>query len=126
MADYQKLKYVKTHEWVELFQDKARIGITDHAQSSLGDIVYVNLPDVGTKIHVGERFMDIESVKAVSDIYAPLDGVVTAINEQLLDEPERINSEPYESWLIELAIDKTPEDLLDYDAYIRVVEEEAD
>lgn len=99
----KELKYTKSHEWVQdIGENKVRIGITDYAQSELGDIVFVNLPQEGDHVDAGESFGDIESVKAVSDIYSPVTGVVSAINEGLEDTPEAINADSYEAYLMEV------------------------
>ena len=97
----EELKYSKTHEWVR-FEDEttAVIGITDYAQDQLGDLVFVNLPEEGDEVTAGETFADVESVKAVSDVMSPVSGVVDAVNEELADEPQRMNQEPYEAWFI--------------------------
>jgi glycine cleavage system H protein len=100
----QNLRYTKSHEWIQdLGGGKARIGLTDHAQQSLGDIVFVNLPEVGDEVAAGERLADVESVKAASDVYSPLSGKVSAVNEALLDDPAAINSDAYGAWLAELS-----------------------
>jgi len=97
------LKYAESHEWVEdLGNGKLRIGITDYAQETLGNLVFVNLPEVGDAVTSGDSFADVESVKAVSDIISPADGTVSAINDKLLDSPELINDAPYEAWFIEI------------------------
>jgi len=103
------LKYTKTHEWVKLAGTKAKIGITDHAQHELTDIVFVELPTVGKEIKKGEELCVVESVKSVSEVYAPVSGKITAINKKLDDSPETINSSPYDDgWLVEIEIkDKT-------------------
>lgn len=98
----KELRYAKTHEWVKLEGDKAVIGLSDYAQKELGDLVFVNLPEVGDTVDAGMPFGDVESVKAVSDINAPVTGTVTRINEEVLDSPELINSDPYGTWLIEV------------------------
>lgn len=91
-----ELKYASTHEWARLEEDgSVTIGITDHAQNALGDVVYVELPEVGTEVHTGQEAGVVESVKAASDVYAPLSGKVIAINTALEDAPETINSDPY-------------------------------
>ncbi len=96
--------YAKTHEWVEeLGEDVVRIGISDYAQGQLGDIVFINLPNVGDKLNVGDSFADVESVKAVSDLYAPVSGVVKAVNEELLDQPELLNQAAENTWIIEVS-----------------------
>ena len=89
----EELKYSKSHEWIALDGDTAVVGLTDYAQSELGDLVFVNLPEVGDTVEAGEVFGDVESVKAVSDVYSPVTGEVTEINEELLDSPELINDE---------------------------------
>ena len=97
----EELQYTKSHEWVRAREGGLyEIGLTDYAQKELGDIVFVNLPDAGEALHTGESFADVESVKAVSDIYSPLDGEVVEINQTPLDSPEAINKTPYETWLI--------------------------
>ena len=114
------LKYTKTHEWVKLTGTKAKIGITDHAQEELTDIVFVELPTVGKEIKKGEELCVVESVKSVSEVYAPVSGKVVAVNTKLDDSPEIINSSPYDDgWLVELEVkDKTEVNtLLDAVAY---------
>jgi glycine cleavage system H protein len=101
----ENLLYSKTHEWVMLTGGKARIGLTDYAQDALGDIVYFNLPAVGDKFETGGVIGEVESVKAVSEVNAPVGGVVSAVNETLADAPETINSAPYDTWIFELDID---------------------
>ncbi|MCH4006668.1 MAG: glycine cleavage system protein GcvH [Eubacterium sp.] len=126
MSNPQDLKYSKSHEWVRIDGDTAYIGITDHAQESLGDLVFVNLPEVDDEITAGDPFGDVESVKAVSDLIAPVDGVVAEINEELLDAPEKINEEPYDAWMIKITEIGDTDELLDADDYERFVEEEDD
>jgi len=97
----ENLKYTKSHEWVkDLGNGLYEIGLSDFAQNELGDIVYVNLPQVGDELIAEKSFADVESVKAVSDIYSPLNGIVKEVNEKILSSPESINKEPYEAWLI--------------------------
>lgn len=112
------LRYTKSHEWV-LFADDgtAKVGLTDHAQDALGDLVFVNLPQVGDALTCGEALGDVESVKAVSDVYSPVTGTVKAVNEDLLDTPEAINSDPYGAWLVEVEDITDQEELLDAAAY---------
>jgi glycine cleavage system H protein len=99
----EHLFYAKTHEWVEFINDTAaRIGISDFAQQELGDLVFINLPEVGDTVTADVAFGDVESVKAVSDILSPVTGTVAAVNEDLLNNPGRINEAPYESWFIEV------------------------
>ena len=120
----EELFYSKSHEWVKLEGDCAWIGITDFAQDALGDLVYVNLPEVGDEVMAGETFADVESVKAVSDIYSPVTGTVAEINEALLDAPETINQSPYEAWLIKVEGVTDKEELLSAAAYQEMVEPE--
>ena len=94
------LLYSRSHEWVKEEGDEVLIGLTDYAQSELGDLVFVNLPEEGDEVATGESFADVESVKAVSDVYSPVTGVVSAVNEELLDAPESINEAPYDAWFV--------------------------
>ena len=112
------LRYTKSHEWV-LFADDgtAKVGLTDHAQDALGALVFVNLPPVGDALTCGEALGDVESVKAVSDVYSPVTGTVKAVNEDLLDTPEAINADPYGAWLVEVEDITDQEELLDAAAY---------
>ena len=119
-----ELKYSKSHEWVKEDGDVCVIGLTDYAQSELGDLVFINLPEVGDEVTVGEAFADVESVKAVSDVFSPVSGVVTEINEELLDAPESINETPYDAWFVIVGEVKETEELLDADAYKAFVESE--
>ena len=96
----EELKYSKSHEWVKEEGEEVVIGLTDYAQSELGDLVFVNLPEEGDEVTVGEPFADVESVKAVSDVYSPVSGVISEINEELLDAPEAINEAPYDAWFV--------------------------
>lgn len=112
-----ELKYAKTHEWVKTEGDLVVIGLTDFAQEQLGDIVFVNLPEVGDEVTVGNSFSDVESVKAVSDIYSPVSGVVEEVNEALLDAPETVNADPYGAWFIKVRDVTDEEELLDAAAY---------
>jgi glycine cleavage system H protein len=117
----EELKYTKDHEWLKVEDGVALIGITDYAQDELGDLVFVNLPEEGDDINAGESFADVESVKAVSDIIAPVSGKVYAINEDLLDAPETINNAPYEAWFVKVEDFTEGEDLMDasdYKAYV--------
>src|SRR6187401_3767655 len=95
-------KYTKDHEWIDIAGDRGRVGITDYAQQQLGDVVYVELPDVGSKLKAGQSFGTIESVKAVSELYAPVAGEVVEVNSALKDKPESVNSDPHASWMIVL------------------------
>ena len=104
MSYPEKYRYAKSHEWVDLQGDTAVVGITDYAQSSLGDIVFVELPKVGQEIEAGATFGSVESVKAVSDLYSPVGGTVTEVNSALNDAPETINSAANATWIIKLAV----------------------
>jgi len=119
-------KYAKSHEWLLLEGDTATIGITDYAQSSLGDIVFVELPKVGQEIEVGSTFGSVESVKAVSDLYSPVTGTVTEINEALNDAPDTLNSDANATWIIKLAVKSADEasSLLSAADYEKFVAEE--
>jgi glycine cleavage system H protein len=99
------LKYTKDHEWIRTGGDEARVGITDYAQKQLGDVVYLELPEVGRRLGKGDVFGTIESVKAVSELYAPVAGVVTAVNSSLAERPENVNADPHGSWMIALKPD---------------------
>ena len=111
-------KYSKDHEWlIDLDDNKAEIGISDYAQDSLGDIVYVNLPEVGDTVEADEVMGDIESIKAVSDLVSPVSGEVLEVNEDILDSPETLNEAAEDTWLIRVAVTSTLEDLMDADAY---------
>ena len=120
----KELKYAKSHEWVKEEGEEMVIGLTDYAQSELGDLVFVNLPEEGDELTVGEAFADVESVKAVSDVYAPVAGTVSEINEELLDAPEKINEAPYEAWLVRVKDVTEKEALLSAEEYQAFVESE--
>lgn len=120
----ENLLYSRSHEWVLTDGDTVKIGLTDHAQDALGDLVFVNLPEVGDLLSCGETLGDVESVKAVSDIYSPVTGTVKAVNEELLDTPEAINSDPYDAWLVEVEEITDKEELLDAVSYIALCAEE--
>ena len=113
------LKYTKDHEWIRAGGDEARVGITDYAQKQLGDVVYLELPEVGKRLSKGDVFGTIESVKAVSELYAPVAGVVTAVNSSLTERPENVNADPHGSWMIALKPDTAASDadLLDAAQY---------
>jgi glycine cleavage system H protein len=121
------LKYTKEHEWVKVEGNIATVGITDYAQDSLGDVVYVELPQEGATVTKHEPFGVVESVKAVSDLYAPLSGSVTEVNDAIVDSPEAINEDPYgDAWMIKVEISSAGElgDLLTADEYQKFIEEE--
>jgi len=118
-----ELRYTKDHEWVRVEGDVAVVGITEHAQDQLGDVVFVELPDVGTSMETGDTFGTVESVKAVSDLYAPLAGEVTEVNESLEDAPETVNSDPYAGgWMIKLKVTSGLDDLLSAEAYEQLLD----
>ena len=102
-------KYTKDHEWIELSGDRGRVGITDYAQQQLGDVVYVELPEIGAKLKQGQSFGTIESVKAVSELYAPVTGEVVEVNSALKDKPETVNADPHASWMIVVKLTKPGE-----------------
>ncbi|MEY9877128.1 glycine cleavage system H protein [Streptacidiphilus sp. MAP12-33] len=122
MTTLKNLKYTREHEWVLVEGKTATIGITDYAQKQLGDIVFVELPEVGRSLDQGKEFGTVESVKAVSEIYAPIGGKVTAVNAELDDAPEDINSDAYGTWLVKVEV-RDPKELAglmsaqDYDTY---------
>ncbi|HBT47499.1 MAG TPA: glycine cleavage system protein GcvH [Peptococcaceae bacterium] len=120
------LRYSKDHEWVEVEGNRARIGITDYAQQSLGDIVFVELPQVGDELTAQDSFGVVESVKSASDVYTPVSGKVVTVNEALLDSPQLINSDPYgKGWLIEVEMNDPSEvdNLLDAESYRKLISE---
>ncbi len=124
MSYPNNFKYTKEHEWVSVEGDTGTIGVTDHAQEELGDIVFVNLPKVGSKTEKGQSFGSVESVKAVSDIYSPVSGEVTAINDLLSTTPEKLNEDPHgAAWLIKLKLSAPAEinDLLSADDYQKYI-----
>ncbi|MCI6884093.1 glycine cleavage system protein GcvH [bacterium] len=116
----EELKYTKSHEWVKEEDGVITVGLTDYAQSALGDIVFINLPEEGDDVTAGQAFSDVESVKAVSDVFSPVTGKVAAINEELLDNPALVNEDPYEAWLIKVEAVSDTEELMDAAAYGQV------
>ncbi|MED7789447.1 glycine cleavage system protein GcvH [Francisella sp. 19X1-34] len=121
-----ELKYTKSHEWIKVEGDEVTVGITEHAQSLLGDLVYVELPEVGEEFSKGDDTCVVESVKAASDVYSPLDGEIIEVNESLVDDPSQVNHAPYkDGWLFKLKIsdDSQLADLLTADAYSKVMED---
>ncbi|MEY7972520.1 glycine cleavage system protein GcvH [Saccharomonospora xinjiangensis] len=126
MSTPEELRYTAEHEWIALADGgRARIGITDYAQNQLGDVVFVELPDVGARLDADEPFGEIESTKSVSELFAPLDGEVVAVNDAVTASPETVNSDPYgEGWLVEVAVDdpSAVEALLTAEAYRRVID----
>jgi glycine cleavage system H protein len=123
MAYPADLKYTKDHEWIRVSGDTATIGITDYAQQQLGDVVYVDLPETGQVLTAGESFGSIESVKAVSELFAPMSGEVIEVNGSLKDHPEAVNASPHETWMVKvrLAGDQHDDQLLDSAAYERLL-----
>ena len=126
MQNPAELRYSKDHEWVRVEDDRIRIGITDYAQDALGDVVYVELPATGTEVTVNESFTEVESTKSVSDIYAPVSGRIAEVNDELADNPERINEDPYgDGWIciIEPSNPGELDALLDAEAYRALTED---
>lgn len=118
-----ELKYTKTHEWVRMEGDTATVGITEHAQDELGDVVFVELPEEGRTLDAGEAFGAVESVKAVSDLYAPIAGEIVGVNEALGDSPEKINEDPYgDGWILKLRVSGEAE-LLSAEDYEKLLED---
>jgi glycine cleavage system H protein len=118
------LKYTKDHEWIDLAGDRGKVGITDYAQRQLGDVVYVEIPEVGTALKQGQSFGTIESVKAVSELYAPVSGEVVEVNAALKSKPEAINTEPHASWMIVIKLSNPAEagkllDAAQYEALLK-------
>lgn len=115
----QELQYTNDHEWIRVEGDRGRVGVTAYAQEQLGDIVYVELPEVGRALQKGEQFGSIESVKAVSDLYSPVSGTVVEVNPLLAEQPEAVNQSPHAAWMIVVALDDPDEvgALLDAAAY---------
>ena len=119
-----ELQYTKTHEWIRIEGDEGTIGISDYAQDSLGDVVYVELPEVGRSYEASEVFGAIESVKAASDLYLPVGGEVTAVNDVLVDQPEILNSDPYEAgWICKIKLAQGVGALMSAEAYEKYVDE---
>lgn len=117
------LQYTEEHEWLSVDGTTVRIGITDFAQDQLGDIVYVDLPEVGAELGKDDVFAEVESTKSVGEVYAPFDGVVSAINEALADTPELVNADPYgQGWLVELTVSADVTGFLDANAYRALTE----
>lgn len=118
-----EFKYTKDHEWLSVSDDRARVGITDYAQTQLGDIVFVELPEIGRRFKQGDQFGSIESVKAVSDLYCPVSGEVVEVNATLVERPEQVNSDPYAAWIIVMKLANPDEvaKLLDSEGYAELV-----
>ena len=112
-----ELKYTKDHEWVRLDGAEARVGITEYAEKQLGDVVFLELPEIGRVLEKGQVFGTIESVKAVSELFSPIGGEVTAVNKALVERPETVNSDPHASWMIAMKVTGGTDDLLDASKY---------
>lgn len=122
----EDLKYAKSHEWCMVEDDIATVGITQFAQEQLGDLTFIEMPEVGDTFEAGSEMGSVESVKAASEIYAPVSGEVVEINEELEDAPEKVNEEPYGAgWILKFKIKGEPEGLLDAEAYAAAIESEA-
>jgi glycine cleavage system H protein len=124
MAYPANYRYTREHEWIDVDGSAAKVGITDHAQDSLGDIVFVELPKVGSKVEKGKVFGSVESVKAVSDLYSPASGTVTAVNEELTTAPEKINADAHAAWIMKIDLSDPSEvggllSASDYEAYAK-------
>lgn len=126
MKVLEGLLYTKDHEWIKVEGDKAYIGVTDYAQDSLGDIVYVELPDIDDEFEMEDSFAVVESVKAAADIYIPVDGRVLEINEELEDDPSLVNEDPYENWMVLVELEDTSQldELMDHKEYEKFLEGE--
>lgn len=118
-----ELLYADSHEWVKVEGDIATVGITDYAQHALGNIVYVDMPEVGDTVTAGEEFGAVESVKAASDLISPVSGEVIEVNEALEDAPESINEDAYGAWIMKVKLSAEPAELLDAEAYAKICEE---
>ncbi|MBO0476760.1 glycine cleavage system protein GcvH [Vagococcus sp. DIV0080] len=126
MSRPAEINYLATHEWVKFIDETtALVGITDFAQEQLGDIVFVELPEVDQEVSKGDQVAEVESVKTVSDIYTPFTGTISKINDALEDAPESVNEAPFENWLFEVSNITDKEELLNLEDYNKVVEEEA-
>jgi glycine cleavage system H protein len=124
MAYPANYRYTREHEWIDVDGSTAKVGITEHAQDSLGDIVFVELPKVGSKVEKGKVFGSVESVKAVSDLYSPASGTVTAVNEELTTAPEKINADAHAAWIMKIDLSDPSEvggllSASDYEAYAK-------
>ena len=112
-----KVLFRESHEWVAIEGKVAKVGISDHAQKELGDLLFVNLPEVGAELTAGDTLCDVESVKAVSDLYAPVSGKILKVNEELEGAPELINQDAMGAWICEIEVEEVPSDLMDEAAY---------
>lgn len=127
METYQEIRYTKEHEWARVEDGLVYIGISDYAQNALGDIVFVELPNQGVKLKMGDQICVVESVKTASDVYAPISGTVIKVNDALVNEPELLNSDPYENWIAVMEPDDLSEmnELMDEQQYNEFCAEEA-
>jgi len=124
MMLFDELKYTESHEWVKIEGNKAYVGITDYAQDKLGDIVYVEVPEIGTVVEAGDQIIVLESVKADSDVYAPVSGIVTEVNDELENNPALINESAYDTWIvvIDMSMPAEADDLLSLQDYEKLCE----
>jgi glycine cleavage system H protein len=124
MAYPASFKYTKDHEWIDLAGDRGKVGITDYAQKQLGDVVYLDLPEVGARLKAGQSFGTIESVKAVSELYSPVSGEVVEVNQALKEKPEKVNADPHTSWMIVVRLTSPGEtgSLLDVAQYTELLQ----
>ncbi|WP_313130665.1 glycine cleavage system protein GcvH [Anaerocolumna sp.] len=121
----KEILFSKTHEWIQFLDETTvRVGLTDFAQSELGDLVFINLPEEGDEVLVSESFADVESVKAVSNVYSPVTGTVSKVNEELLDHPELVNESPYEAWFVEIENVSAQHEFLSEEEYEQFIHEE--
>lgn len=121
----KKMLFTKTHEWVQFLDETTiRVGLTDYAQGELGDLVFINLPEAGDEVSVSESFADVESVKAVSNVYSPVTGTISEVNEDLLDHPELVNESPYEAWFVEIENVSEQDEFLSEEEYEQLIHEE--
>jgi glycine cleavage system H protein len=118
----ENLKYLPTHEWVLVEGSKAKVGISDYAQHALGDVVYISLPEVGDEVTADESFADVESVKAASEVFSPVTGTVTAINDALDSDAGLLNQDPYANWIIEVEFTELSDKLVDAAEYSKLIE----
>jgi len=125
MKFQENIMYTESHEWIKFIDETtALVGLTDFAQDELGDLVFVNLPQIDDEVIVGKTFADVESVKAVSDVFSPVSGIVTEINEELLSAPQMINEAPYAAWLIKVSSITEQKEMLDVEQYKALVAQE--
>lgn len=123
MKVLENLKYLPSHEWVLVEGNKAKVGISDYAQHALGDVVYISLPEVGDEVTADESFADVESVKAASEVFSPVSGTVTAVNDALDSDAGLLNQDPYENWIIEVEFTALSENLVDAAEYTKLCNE---